>query len=386
MNFSVLTASVADLPRIVSTTRRNFCGEMRAYLKTALVCMPYSAADTFLSPECALNVRVGANSPSLWPTMFSDTSTGTCRRPLCTAMVKPTISGMTMERRDQVLIGRRSFFWLAVCTFLARCKSANGPFLSERGTVISPDLQSFVLAALHDHAVGALIAARLLALGLQSPWAHGMRVALPRLALAAAVRVIDRVHDDTANRGTHAEPTYRAGLAEDAQVVLVIAHLADRGAAIDMHFAHLAGLQAQAGIHAFARRELRGSAGAARHLAALADFQFDVVYRAADRNMAQRHRVARLDRRIGAGADFIAGLDALRRENVAALAVLIQDQRQMRRAVRIVLETLDDAGNAVLVAFEIDQAVALLVSAADMARGLPARMVARPGAILLRGQ
>ena len=30
MNFSVLTASVADLPRIVSTTSRHFCGEMRA--------------------------------------------------------------------------------------------------------------------------------------------------------------------------------------------------------------------------------------------------------------------------------------------------------------------------------------------------------------------
>src|ERR1700719_4443670 len=177
MNFNVLTASVADLPRIVSTTRRHFCGEMRAYRKTALVCMPcYSAADTFLSPECALNVRVGANSPSLWPTMFSDTNTGTCNRPLCTAIVKPTMSGMTMERRDQVLIGRRSFFWLAVCPFLARCKSTKGPFLSERGTVISPDLQSFVLAALNDHAVGALVAARLLALGLQAPGAHRMRV------------------------------------------------------------------------------------------------------------------------------------------------------------------------------------------------------------------
>ncbi len=65
MNFNVLTARVADLPRIVSTTRRHFCGEMRAYRKIALVSMPYSAADTFLSPECALNVRVGANSPSL---------------------------------------------------------------------------------------------------------------------------------------------------------------------------------------------------------------------------------------------------------------------------------------------------------------------------------
>src|SRR5450755_206561 len=116
------------------------------------------------------------------------------------AMVKPTMSGMTMERRDQVLIGRRSFFWLAVCTFLARCKSTNGPFLSERGTVISPDLQSFVLATLNDHAVSALVATGLLALGLQAPWAHRMGVALSRFALATAVRVIDRVHHDTANR------------------------------------------------------------------------------------------------------------------------------------------------------------------------------------------
>src|SRR5271156_5745185 len=176
MNFNVLTASVADLPRIVSTTKRHFWGEMRAYRNTALVCMPYSAADTFLSPECALNVRVGANSPSLWPTMFSDTSTGTCSRPLCTAMVKPTISGMTMDRRDQVLMGRRSFFWLAVCTFLPRCKSTNGPFLSERGKLCL--LQPFVLATLNDHAVSALVATRLLTLGLQAPRTHGMRITL----------------------------------------------------------------------------------------------------------------------------------------------------------------------------------------------------------------
>src|SRR6266404_3472876 len=111
--------------------------------------------------------------------MFSDTSTGTCSRPLCTAMVKPTISGMTMERRDQVLIGRRSFFWLAVCTFLARCKSTNGPFFSERGTDNSPVLQSFVLATLNDHAVSTLVVTRLLTLGLQAPRAHRMGVALP---------------------------------------------------------------------------------------------------------------------------------------------------------------------------------------------------------------
>ena len=41
--------------------------------------------------------------------MFSVISTGMCWRPLCTAIVSPTMSGMTIERRDQVLIGLRSF-------------------------------------------------------------------------------------------------------------------------------------------------------------------------------------------------------------------------------------------------------------------------------------
>ena len=36
----------------------------------------------FLSPVCPWKVRVGANSPSLCPTMFSVTNTGTCLRPL----------------------------------------------------------------------------------------------------------------------------------------------------------------------------------------------------------------------------------------------------------------------------------------------------------------
>jgi hypothetical protein len=45
-----------------------------------------------------------------------------------------TISGVTIERRDQVLIGRRSFLADATCTFLARGRSTNGPFFSERGT------------------------------------------------------------------------------------------------------------------------------------------------------------------------------------------------------------------------------------------------------------
>src|SRR6267143_987315 len=59
--------------------------------------------------ECPLKLRVKLNSPSLWPTMFSVMYTGMNFLPLCTAMVCPTISGLTVERRDQV---RNTFFSL----------------------------------------------------------------------------------------------------------------------------------------------------------------------------------------------------------------------------------------------------------------------------------
>jgi hypothetical protein len=57
---------------------------------------------------------------------------------LCTAIVNPTMSGNTIERRDQVLIGRRSFLFAASATFFAKCVSTKGPFLTERGTLLLP--------------------------------------------------------------------------------------------------------------------------------------------------------------------------------------------------------------------------------------------------------
>src|SRR6266436_4232740 len=64
--------------------------------------------------------------------MFSVTYTGMNFLPLCTAMVCPTISGMMVERRDQV---RNTFFSLR--EFIpsirdARYPSTKAPFLLER--------------------------------------------------------------------------------------------------------------------------------------------------------------------------------------------------------------------------------------------------------------
>src|SRR5512147_1749819 len=90
------------------------------------------------------------------------------------------------------------------------------------------------MAAAHDHALRALVLARLVALGVLAPRAD--RVALGAgPALTTAVRVIDRVHRHTPHRRTDAAPALRPRFTNGAQVVLFIAHLADGGAAVDVH-------------------------------------------------------------------------------------------------------------------------------------------------------
>src|ERR1035437_9901763 len=70
--------------------------------------------------------------------MDSFTNTGTWRRPSCTAKVCPTMSGMTVERRLQVLM---TFFSLAAfiaSTFLRRWVSMKGPFFRLRDMFYLP--------------------------------------------------------------------------------------------------------------------------------------------------------------------------------------------------------------------------------------------------------
>ena len=63
--------------------------------------------------------------------MFSVTYTGMNFFPLCTASVWPTISGITVERRDQVLMTFFSFARFITSTFSRSGVSTNGPFFSD---------------------------------------------------------------------------------------------------------------------------------------------------------------------------------------------------------------------------------------------------------------
>src|SRR6266404_2281467 len=64
--------------------------------------------------------------------MFSVTNTGLKILPLCTLKVRPTKSGVIIERRDQVLMGVLDLVSLAFWIFSCKWPSTNGPFLMER--------------------------------------------------------------------------------------------------------------------------------------------------------------------------------------------------------------------------------------------------------------
>ena len=87
-------------------------------------------------------------------------------------------------------------------------------------------------------------------------------------SLAASHRVVDGILRHAALVRPPAEPAAASRLAEADVLVLQIRHLPHRGAAIDVHFAHLGRAQADRRVETFASDELRRAARAPRQLSA----------------------------------------------------------------------------------------------------------------------
>ena len=70
--------------------------------------------------------------------MFSVTKTELKVFPLCTKNVWPTKSGVTIERRDQVLIGFFAPELFILSIFSRRCDSTKGPFFNDLAIICKP--------------------------------------------------------------------------------------------------------------------------------------------------------------------------------------------------------------------------------------------------------
>src|SRR5690606_38632868 len=118
-------------------------------------------------------------------------------------------------------------------------------------------------------------------------------------------------------------------------------------------------------------------AGRTGQSATLADLQLDVMDDRADRQRAHRSRVAGLHVDRVTGKHRVADSQALRRQDVGLLAVLILDQGDEGGAVRIVFEPLDGRRDAGLAAtLEVDETQRPLVTTAAETDGDAAGVVA----------
>ena len=202
--------------------------------------------------------------------------------------------------------------------------------------------------------------------------------------------MVIRVHRNTARLRTASEPAAAACLTDGDVLMLEVADLPDRRTAVDMHAADLAGRHTEECIVAFLCHELRGCSRAADELCALADLELDGMDHRTERNIPERKRVARLDISLGTRLHDIADLEAVRREDIALLAVCVIQERNACAAVRIIFNRRDAGGNSVLRALEVDDAIEPLVTAAAMTYGqfallvAPARLCQANGEGLLR--
>src|SRR5690606_81182 len=139
--------------------------------------------------------------------------------------------------------------------------------------------------------------------------------------------------------------------------------------ALGQDFAHLAGAQTQGHVGAFTGNQLNGRTSGTGNLRTFAGLQFDTVNSTTNRDVAQRQGVTGLDRCIDARDQLVASAHALRRDDVATLAIGVLQQSDVSSTVRIVFDTLNGGRNAILVATEVDQTIVLLVTTADVASG-----------------
>ena len=104
--------------------------------------------------------------------------------------------------------------------------------------------------------------------------------------------------------------------------------------------------------------------------------------RGTHRDVADRQAVAGLDRGFSTVQQLGANLHALRRNDVAAFAVGVAQQRDVSGAVRVVFDPFDAAHDTVLVAPEVHHAVVMLVTTA-LVTGRDVTVVVTTGILLL---
>src|SRR5258708_4598110 len=220
----------------------------------------------------------------------------------------------------------------------------------------------YLLPALDNVLVGALVVSRLLTQRREGP--GRLRMIAFDLAFAAPVRMIHGIHGHAANGGFLPVPPRAPGFSVGFVLMVEVADLAHRRHALHGKLAHFAGRQLHQREITFFAQQLRRAARGTHHLPAAPGIQLEVVNHRAGRNVLELQRIARKNVRALAGGNRCAHFQSHGMQDVALLAVGVVQQRQIRAAIRVVLDRRHFRGHAELFAPEVHLAVGLLVAAA----------------------
>ena len=186
-----------------------------------------------------------------------------------------------------------------------------------------------------------------------------------RFALAAAVRVIARVHYGTSYGRSDTQMSGLTCLTYSHDFVIEVAYLTDSCLTLNRNVSHFAAGKFKRCKSAFFRHKLRSHTGGSRHLTALTGLKFHVVYHSTYGNILQGKAVAYLDIRFRARNNAVTDGKSDRSENISLFAVRIINGRDVRRSVGIVFDGLYCCLDTVFISLEIYYTVLSLVAAAD---------------------
>ena len=136
--------------------------------------------------------------------------------------------------------------------------------------------------------------------------------------------------------------------------------------ALHANLPHFAGRHDHGRPISFASEQSSGRASAAYQLTALSRVQLDVVDVHAHRNVFQGHGVAGDRFGVPATAHDITGRQSRWRQNVAMLAILILEQRDVAGPIGVILYCFHSRVYAIFEAFKVDFAIDLADTATSM--------------------
>ncbi len=149
--------------------------------------------------------------------------------------------------------------------------------------------------------------------------------------------------------------------------MVFIAELPEGSITLTEHHAHFTGGEAQRYIVTFLGDNGCTKTCRADKLSTATEGELNVVDHQPKGHFLQRQSIAALDGSIRSADHGGPYGQSLRSNHVALLAVGIEYQGNVCTAVRIVFDSLDSSGNAVLVALEIDNTICTLMATASTA-------------------